>query len=225
MRRASTSIFAALGLAGCLVAASSDAQVGGPDPARRGLDLFLHLPAEGAPGGSIPLQIEAVGFPSVVSLRPLGGAAVEAAWDPESLGPGINVAPAAVRATTDSAGRAHLDVTIPDGDVRDLSLLVLERGFDEALRAALESLDPDRLRSPQALVDAVEAAARIERWAVGREGDGSTSASAPRRSAGARRVASRSTRPPRSRAGPRGSASPAGRPPTIAPAPRRPRAP
>ncbi|MEO5730087.1 MAG: hypothetical protein ABI134_10820, partial [Byssovorax sp.] len=52
--------------------------------------------------------------------------------------------------------------------------LVLERGFEEALRAALESLDPDRLRSPQALVDAVEAAARIERWALGREGDGST---------------------------------------------------
>jgi hypothetical protein len=124
MRRASTSFLAALGLAGCLVAASSDAQVGGPDPARRGLDLFLHLPAEGAPGGAIPLQIEAFGFPSVVALQPLAGAAVEAAWDPESLGPGINVAPPAVRATTDSAGRAHLDVAIPDGDVRDLQLLV-----------------------------------------------------------------------------------------------------
>lgn len=136
MRRASTSFLAAVGLAGCLVAASSDAQVGGPDPARRGLDLFLHLPAEGAPGGSIPLQIEAVGFPSVVSLQPLGGAAVEAAWDPESLGPGINVAPAAVRATTDSAGRAHLDVSIPDGDVRDLSLLVgVRSGAHERTRA------------------------------------------------------------------------------------------
>ncbi len=48
--------------------------------------------------------------------------------------------------------------------------LVLERGFEEALRAALESLDPDRLRSPEALVDAVEAAARIQRWAVGPRG-------------------------------------------------------
>jgi hypothetical protein len=51
--------------------------------------------------------------------------------------------------------------------------LVFERGFDEALRGALDALDPDRLRSPVALVDAIEAAARIERWAVGRDGDGS----------------------------------------------------
>ncbi len=124
MRRASPSVLAAFGLAGCLLAASSDAQVGGPDPARRGLDVFIHVPDQGAPGGTIPLQIEAFGFPSVVALQPLGAAAVEAAWDPESLGPGINVAPASVRATTDSAGRAHLDVPIPDGDVRELRLLV-----------------------------------------------------------------------------------------------------
>ncbi|MFS8068773.1 MAG: alpha-2-macroglobulin family protein, partial [Byssovorax sp.] len=52
--------------------------------------------------------------------------------------------------------------------------VVLERGYDEALRGALESLDPDRLRSQAALVDAVEVAARIQRWAVAREGDGST---------------------------------------------------
>jgi len=124
MRRAQPSFLAAVGLAGCLLAASSDAQVGGPDPARRGLDLFLHVPAQGAPGGTIPLQIEAFGFPTVVALQPLGGAAVEAAWDPESLGPGLSVAPPAVRATTDSAGRAHLDVTLPDGDARTLRLLV-----------------------------------------------------------------------------------------------------
>lgn len=124
MRRASPSVLAAFGLAGCFIAASSDAQVGGPDPARRGLDVFVHVPDQGAPGGTIPLQIEAFGFPSVVTLQPLGAAAVEAAWDPESLGPGISVAPLSVRATTDSAGRAHLDVPIPDGDVRDLQLLV-----------------------------------------------------------------------------------------------------
>ncbi len=124
MRRASPSLLAALGLAGCLLAASSDAQVGGADPARRGLDVFVHVPDQGAPGGTIPLQIEAFGFPSVVALQPLASAAVEAAWDPESLGPGLSVAPAAIRATTDSAGRAHLDVPIPEGDVRDLRLLI-----------------------------------------------------------------------------------------------------
>lgn len=124
MRRASPTLLAALGLAGCLLAASSDAQVGGADPARRGLDVFVHVPDQGAPGGTIPLQIEAFGFPSVVTLQPLSAAAVEAAWDPESLGPGISAAPPSVRATTDSAGRAHLDVPIPDGDVRELRLLV-----------------------------------------------------------------------------------------------------
>ncbi len=105
-------------------AASTDAQVSSNDPAKRGLDLFIHAPGSGAPRSLLPVQIEAFGFPSVVSLVPLAGATVEAAWDPETLGPGLSKAPPPVRATTDASGRIHLDVPIPDGDVRTLGLLL-----------------------------------------------------------------------------------------------------
>ena len=102
----------------------SDAQTAGADPAARGLDLFLHLPDNAPSGSTLPIQIEAFGFPTAITLAPLGGAQIEAAWDPEHLGPGVNRAPSPVRATTDAAGRAHLDVPVPDGDARELTLLV-----------------------------------------------------------------------------------------------------
>jgi hypothetical protein len=111
-------------LTATFAAASTDAQVSSNDPARRGLDLFVHAPGSGAPRSLLPVQIEAFGFPSIVSLVPLAGATVEAAWDPETLGPGISQAPPPVRATTDTTGRLHLDVPIPEGDVRTLGLLL-----------------------------------------------------------------------------------------------------
>ncbi|MFT3773092.1 MAG: hypothetical protein QM820_47535 [Minicystis sp.] len=114
----------AFALALCASAAVSDAQTAAADPAARGLDLFLHAPDGAAPGSRVPVQIEAFGFPTAVTLAPLGGATVEAAWDPEHLGPGVTAAPPAVRATTDAAGRAHLDVPVPEGDERPLVLLV-----------------------------------------------------------------------------------------------------
>jgi hypothetical protein len=43
---------------------------------------------------------------------------------------------------------------------------VLERGYAEPLAAALDSLEPERQNSPAALVDALDAAKRIERWAI-----------------------------------------------------------
>ncbi|MBI5534913.1 MAG: hypothetical protein HY898_19455 [Deltaproteobacteria bacterium] len=105
------------------------------DPAARGLDMFLHVPALAAPGGTLPLQVQALGFPTVVSLLPLQDATVEAVWNPESLGPGISKAPQPVRATADRLGRVHLDVPVPEGDERDLELLVSVRsGVHERVR-------------------------------------------------------------------------------------------
>jgi hypothetical protein len=94
------------------------------DPAARGLDLFLHLADRAAPGATLPVQVQVLGFPTVLSLEPLAGVPIEAAWDPEHLGPGASAVPPPVRATTDPNGRAHLNVPIPDGDERDLVLLV-----------------------------------------------------------------------------------------------------
>lgn len=104
----------------------SGAQSGGLDRAERGLDLFVHAPHEVAPGGVLPIDVEAVGFPTVVTLSPLPRAAVEAAWNPEALGKlgAITRAPPPVRATTDGEGRARLEVPVPDGDEADLELLV-----------------------------------------------------------------------------------------------------
>lgn len=124
-------------------AAVSDAQQAAADPAARGLDVFVHAPAEASPGSRVAVQIEAFGFPTAVTLSPLANVAVEAAWDPEKLGPGISHAPPSVRATTDAAGRAHLDVEVPDGDQRDLSLLVGARsGSHERTRRVLIKRGP-----------------------------------------------------------------------------------
>jgi hypothetical protein len=48
--------------------------------------------------------------------------------------------------------------------------LVLERGADKTIDAALEALDPDRLDSADGMVEAMEAAGRIRRWATKRGG-------------------------------------------------------
>ena len=104
--------------------AASDAQSAASDPAGRGLDVFVHVPADAAPGSVLPVQIEAFGFPTAATLAPLGQASVEAGWDPEQLGPGVTSAPPSVKATTDASGRTRLMVPVPDGDARALQLIV-----------------------------------------------------------------------------------------------------
>ena len=42
-----------------------------PDPAARGLDVFLHAPPAATPGGVLELTAEAIGFPVVT--KPLDG--------------------------------------------------------------------------------------------------------------------------------------------------------
>ncbi len=124
-------LFAAALLAGTVaVVNASNAATHTRDPAARGLDLFLHLPSTIAPGSTLPLQAQALGFPAVTQLAPLPGAVIEAAWNPESLGPGLTTAPKPVSATCDDGGRVHLDIPVPDGDERDLELLVSLRSGD-----------------------------------------------------------------------------------------------
>jgi len=94
------------------------------DPAARGLDVFVHAPNLAAPGGVIPVQVQAIGFPTVTTARPLARATVEAAWDPASLGPGRTTAPPAVQATADTLGRVHLNVPVPLGPEGKVRLLV-----------------------------------------------------------------------------------------------------
>lgn len=122
---------------------TTDAQTAGGDPAARGLDVFVHAPADGAPGGTLPVDLSAVGFPSVVALKPLAGATVEALWNPETLGQ-VASAPPSVKVVTDGDGRAHLDVPIPDGDEADLELLL---GVRSGPHARTRTLKVHRARS------------------------------------------------------------------------------
>jgi hypothetical protein len=111
-------------LAAFALAPPSDVGAAAPDPAARGLDLFIDVPTIAAPGATMPVQLLALGFPTAVTLAPLAGATIEATWDPESLGPNVSAAPPPVTATTDAAGRVHLDMPVPPGGERTLKLLI-----------------------------------------------------------------------------------------------------
>ena len=115
----------------------SGAQSASNDPAARGLDVFVHAPHEVAPGGTLPIDVEAVGFPSVVTLSPLPRATIEAVWNPETLGT-IASAPPPVTVTADADGRARLEVPMPDGDEADLELLVGVRSGSHARTRTLK---------------------------------------------------------------------------------------
>jgi hypothetical protein len=66
-------------------------------------------------------------------------------------------------------GESTLSVALDHGyRLTGAPRVVLERGYDEALSAALDALEPERQTSTAALVDAYEAAERIERWATTR---------------------------------------------------------
>ena len=96
-----------------------------PDPAARGLDVYLHVASSAAPGGILELSAKAYGFPTVTHAVPLANAVIEVGWDPELLD-GL-APPPSVQATTDSEGRAKLAVEVPSGSPRDLGLLVAVR--------------------------------------------------------------------------------------------------
>jgi len=95
-------------------------------PAARGLDTFVFGPTEGASGTTLPLEVVALGFPTVTTLKPLANAQVEAVWKPEDVGADLP----AIKATTDARGRAFLDIPIPRGEAGPITLLLQVRGGD-----------------------------------------------------------------------------------------------
>ncbi len=102
----------------------------------RGLDLWLHAPSAVAGGDTLPIDVLALGFPSATRVAPLPQTVVEAVWDPESLSDPTKktdapaVAPPPVRAITDDAGRAVLNLPVPKGPARQLKLLVSVKTAD-----------------------------------------------------------------------------------------------
>ena len=135
-----------LGLLG-LVFLARPAVAKDPDPAARGLDVFVHAPTSVFGGGHALVALEAYGFPAVTTARPLAGAEITAAWDPESLGE-TKAAPPAVTLTTDARGVAQLDLAVPEGDDRALVLLLALR-HGEHVRTQTVGIH----RTPAFLVD------------------------------------------------------------------------
>ena len=81
------------------------------------------------------------------------------------------IAPAGeARALTQTAwvdGERALGLALDPGyRIAGAPRLVLERGYDDAVAAALESLEPESQKSAHALVDSLEAGTRIQRWAL-----------------------------------------------------------
>lgn len=101
------------------------AEAGPADPAARGLDVFLHVPNEAAPGTRLAVIAQAFGFPVVTRAVPLSNATIEIGWDPESLAD--KVAPPTLTTTTDADGRARLALDVPFGLPGDLEVLVSVR--------------------------------------------------------------------------------------------------
>lgn len=131
----------------------TEARAKGKDPAERGLDLFIHATPAAIAGDALSLDLIAYGFPTVTSAQPLPNATIEVAWDPESLGAGVDKAPAEISTTTNADGRAHMEVPVPLGEARKLTLLVaIHHGehvrtrkveVDRAARLSVELRIPD----------------------------------------------------------------------------------
>ncbi len=137
--RASLRSFVLLLLVAVALAAFPGAAISvGTADTERGLDLWVHAPGTATGRATIPINVQALGFPTASTTRPLSGAVVEATWDPESLvepaprGKGKGqaavqkpaAAPPSVKVTTDASGRATLELPVPEGSERPITALV-----------------------------------------------------------------------------------------------------
>src|SRR5262249_53109092 len=87
---------------------------------------FVHGAPNVIAGDVLALDVRAYGFPTATVADPLRDATLVAAWDPESLGV-VAAAPPDVTTTTGSLGEARLDVPVPIGGARKITLLVSVR--------------------------------------------------------------------------------------------------
>ncbi len=136
----------------CIFAAvvvSGEAVGGLGDPAARGLDAFVHGAGAAPSGGVVRLDVETFGFEQITTPAPLGGVAIDAAWDPVSFGEAKASAPPAVHVESDANGRAIVVVPVPEGDARELKLLV---GLRHGAHARTRVINVSRTKAIKAAV-------------------------------------------------------------------------
>jgi hypothetical protein len=137
-------------------------------PAPRGpVTLRLDVPANAVRSVFTPVRARAVGRGTIrVTVRAAGESedriahevSIEPAGEPRVL--------ATVLAVTSQSPKTALRITAPPGyALRGTARLVVESGVDDALLRALDAVEPDSGLSPDALADAIEVAARVEKVA------------------------------------------------------------
>src|SRR5690606_32111939 len=82
-----------------------------PAASARGLDVLVAGPRAAAPGATIALALQVVGYRGVRDAAPIEGATTEVAWDPAQGG----TAAAPARAETGADGQATATVVMPAG--------------------------------------------------------------------------------------------------------------
>lgn len=137
------------------------------DPAERGLDVFVHGAPNVIAGETLSLDLKTYGFPSVTLANPLPGATVVAAWDPETLGPNVSAAPSDATVTTDALGQARLDIPVPNGDARKITLLLaLRHGEHTRTRKVEINRMPKNLIEVKVADSSVVPGSRVPTWVI-----------------------------------------------------------
>ncbi len=129
------------------------------------VDQALDVPAGGVVTTRVRLRAPASGTGTLVVVTRASGLPEDTVRHTWEVGPAGEK-----RVLTEAGwvdGERALGVQLDHGYVlRGPPELVLERGYEDALAAALDTLEPERQTSPAALVDTLDAATRIRRWAL-----------------------------------------------------------
>jgi hypothetical protein len=160
---------AAGGVAEIVETSAKGAARGAVEPLMRTVDV----PADGAVATRVRVRATRTGTGRLDVRAHAAGVpddAVSHAWEVRAAGELADVANAV---WVDGEGKDELGPPPLSQSMRIVGAprLVLERGYDAAVTGALESLDPDRLASADAMADAIEVAGRVYRWAIARGGD------------------------------------------------------
>jgi hypothetical protein len=151
------------------VRANLDAAASGAAVLVSGLPRSIDVPAQGSAAATVRLSSKAVGTGGLIVKIGAPGVREDVTQHTFEIRPaGVPIARTHAQFVT---GNAELEIHPAIGQiVAGRAQLVIERGLEEPLRAALRSLNPDRLASPAALADAIETASRIQRWAIAKSG-------------------------------------------------------
>ncbi|MFO0664897.1 MAG: hypothetical protein U0174_13155 [Polyangiaceae bacterium] len=120
----------------------------------RGLAFYVHAETKALSGSTLPVLVEAYGFPQATKVALLPHASVDASWDPSALAGSLAAASATnVHAETDDAGHARLLVPVPDGPPGKISLYL---ALGAGARRRTETIHVERLAATTLSLDVAQ---------------------------------------------------------------------